>query len=148
MSALRKLNIRKFNINLPKLFEARISRAAIAEALFLSFNFFASRVLIMNAASPFAIAYLSAFLGMDISYEAVVQAMYLGDLGRQTVIKGEHAYSILRQARKITICGDEYEQYRAQHIKRDSLARSALKQVRDIPGIMVDEIIRNGGIRK
>jgi len=91
-------------------------------------------------------AYLSAFLGMDISYEAVVQAMYLGDLGQQVVIKGVDAYNNHRQIDRITISGEAYEEYRAQYIKRDGQARGSLKQVRDIPGIMIDEIIRRGGV--
>jgi len=91
-------------------------------------------------------AYLSAFLGMDISYEAVVQAMHLGELGQQVVIKGAKAYRSLSQVDKLTISGEEYEVYRVQYIKRDVLARGSLNQVRDIPGIMIDEIIRNGGV--
>ena len=91
-------------------------------------------------------AYLSAFLGMDMSYEAIMQAIKLGDLGRQVVVKGERAYSKNRQVDKYVISGEEYFKYRKLYIKRDSNARDSLKQVRDIPGIMVDEIIRNGGV--
>ena len=90
-------------------------------------------------------AYLSAFLGMDISYEAVVEAMRLGDLGRQVVIKGMDAYGRCRQVDRITIDGGRYEDCHAEYIKRDGLARGSLSQIRDIPGIMIDEIIRKGG---
>ena len=91
-------------------------------------------------------AYLSAFLGMDISYEAVVQAMKLGDLGQQIVIKGKSAYSSYKELGKLTVSGSEYEKHQMNYIERDRLARNALRQVRDIPGQMLDKILANGGL--
>ena len=91
-------------------------------------------------------AYLSAFLGMDISYEALIQAMKLGDLGQQVVIKGQSAYNRCRRLDKITVSGSDYEKYQMQYISRDKLARDALGQVRDIPGQMLDKILENGGL--
>ena len=91
-------------------------------------------------------AFLSAFLGMDISYEAVVQAMKLGDLGPQVVIKGKSAYSRNKEIDKLVISGSEYMKYQTQYIDRDRLARDSLRQVRDIPGQMLDKILENGGL--
>ena len=93
-------------------------------------------------------AYLSAFLGMDISYEAVVQAMKLGDLGQQVVIKGESAYNRCKKLDKLTVSGSEYTHYQTQYVEKDKLARDALRQVRDIPGQMLDKILENGGLTK
>ena len=92
-------------------------------------------------------AYLNSFIGLDISYEAVIQAMKLGDLGQQVVIKGRKAYSQLRQAdEKLTVSGKDYTMYNMQYIVREQKANAKLHEVRDIPGIMLDEIIAKGGI--
>jgi hypothetical protein len=91
-------------------------------------------------------AFLSAFLGMDISYEAIVQAIKLGGLGQQVVIKGKTAYGRFKQMDKLIVSGVEYTKYQAQYIERDRLARDDLRQVRDIPGQMLDRVLENGGL--
>ena len=91
-------------------------------------------------------AYFSAFLSLDISYEAVVQAMMLGDLGQQIVLKGEAAYSRCRQVDKIVISGDNYFKCNTQYIERERKAEGNLQYVRDIPGIMLDKILEKGGL--
>jgi hypothetical protein len=92
-------------------------------------------------------AYLNYFLGMDSSYEAVVQAMKLGDLGHQVVIKGRKAYEQLAQiGNKLTITGDDYIKYKTQYIQKEQHANDRLQEVRDIPGFTLDEIISKGGI--
>ena len=61
MSVLRRYK-KSFRDVFGGVVETRISRVAVVEGLFLVFNFFAARVLIMDSANPFSVAYLSAFL--------------------------------------------------------------------------------------
>ena len=91
-------------------------------------------------------AYLNAFLGLDISYEAVTQAMKLGDLGQQVVLKGKTAFSNYTQVDKILISGADYAECNAQSIERERNANIKLQQVRDIPGRMLNDIIAKGGL--
>ena len=86
-------------------------------------------------------AFLNSFIGLDISYEAVVQAMMLGDLGQQVVIKGKEAYNRLVQVDRVAVGEAEYTKYRDSYLARDLSAKSALRQVLDVPGRMLDEII-------
>jgi len=88
-------------------------------------------------------AYLNYFLGLDISYEAVIEAMRLGDLGQQVVIKGEKAYACLEQiGDKLTISGEDYINYNKLHLEKEAKADAQLQKVRDISGSMLDEIIK------
>ena len=89
-------------------------------------------------------AYLRDFLRMDISYEAVVEAMKLGDLGQQVVLKSENAYANCRQVSRITIEKNEYDIYFEQYKKRDFAARSAMDKARDISGRSVEDLITRG----
>ena len=90
--------------------------------------------------------YLGAFLGLDISYEAVTQAMTLGDLGQQTVIKGKTAYSNNKQVDRIMISGADYARCNGQYIERERQASAKLQEVHDTPGRMLSEIIAKGGL--
>ena len=89
-------------------------------------------------------AYLRDFLRMDISYEAVVEAMSLGDLGQQLVLKSDKAFSSCRQVNRITIEKIEYEKYFKQYNERDFSARSAMDGARDIPGRSIEDLISGG----
>jgi len=89
-------------------------------------------------------AYLRDFLRMDISYEAVVEAMKLGDLGQQIVLKSEHAFANCRQIDRITIEEKEYEKYFELYNKRDFAARSAMDSARDLSGRSVEDLIAGG----
>ena len=42
--------------------------------------------------------------------------------------------------------GEEYARYNAQYVERERVADSKLQEVRDVPGIMLDEILSKGGI--
>ena len=88
--------------------------------------------------------YLNSFLSLDISYEAVIQAMKLGELGQQVVIKGQIAYSKNKKIETIPISGDDYVKYNTQYIEREMMANERLIEVRDIPGRMLGEIISKG----
>ena len=90
--------------------------------------------------------YLSAFLGLDISYEAVILAMKLGDLGQQVVIKGKTAYDHCRFVGKTTISGTDYFEHNSHYLAKAIEAEKNLRGVRDIPGIMLDEILERGGV--
>jgi len=89
-------------------------------------------------------AYLRDFLRMDISYEAVIEAMKLGDLGEQIVLISEKAYTNCHLTERITIEKDEYVKYHKQYNKRDSIARSAMDRARDITGRSIEELISGG----
>jgi len=89
-------------------------------------------------------AYLRDFLRMDISYEAVIEAMSLGDLGQQIVLISENAYSKCRQIDKIIIDKEEYEKYLKQYNQRDYKARSAMDKARNISGKSIEELITGG----
>ena len=92
-------------------------------------------------------AYLKFFLNSDISYEAVVQAVKLGDLGQQVVIKGKKAFEQCKQfGDKLSIRGTEYSKYNVLYIDREQTASDKLNEVRDIPGILLSEIMSKGGI--
>jgi len=92
-------------------------------------------------------AYLKYFLNSDISYEAVVQAIKLGDLGQQIVIKGKKAYSQLSQSGdRVEIGGKEYANYSQQYIERERIANEELQEVRDIPGRLLSDIMVKGGV--
>ena len=89
-------------------------------------------------------AYLRDFLRMDISYEAVVEAMKLGDLGQQIVLKSEAAYANCRQVDTITIRENEYERYFKQYNERDFMARSAMDSARNLSGRSIEDLISRG----
>jgi hypothetical protein len=91
-------------------------------------------------------AYLKLFLRGDISYEAVVQAMKLGGLGKQVVIKGKKAYEAKKEISKTIITGDEYLHYQKQYLEREQQANAALEQTRDIDGALISDILRKGGL--
>jgi len=89
-------------------------------------------------------AYLRDFLRMDISYEAVIEAMKLGDLGQQIVLVSERAYSNCSQTNKIAIEKEDYKEYFTKYFKRDLLARSAMDNTRDISGSSIEDLIQRG----
>ena len=89
-------------------------------------------------------AYLRDFLRMDISYEAVVEAMKLGDLGQQIVLRSEKAFASCHMVDRITIEENEYEKYFEQYSKRDFAARSAMDSARNIPGRSIEDLISGG----
>jgi len=89
-------------------------------------------------------AYLRDFLRMDISYEAVVEAMKLGDLGQQVVLTSEKAFVNCRQINRIVIEKKDYEKYFEQYCKRNNAARSAMDNARDLPGRSIEDIISGG----
>jgi len=89
-------------------------------------------------------AYLRDFLRMDISFEAVIEAMKLGDLGQQVVLISERAYSNCRQITRFKIEQSEYEKYFKQYNERDYTARSAMDIARDISGRSIEELILRG----
>jgi hypothetical protein len=91
-------------------------------------------------------AYLSDFLGGAISYEAVVQAMKLGNLGQQIVIKGANAYAQKKQVDKFVIAGDEYLRFQNLYLEKERQANLALTEIRDIPGRVLTEILAKGGL--
>lgn len=73
--------------------------------------------------------------------------MELGDLGRQVVVKGKNAYRQTVQAGdKLIISSSEYAKYNAQYLEREARASERLQEVRDIPGIMLNEIIAKGAL--
>ena len=81
---------------------------------------------------------------MDISYEAVVEAMKRGDLGQQIVLKSETAYENCRQVDTITIGKNEYEGYFKQYNERDYIARSAMDSARSLSGRSIEDLISRG----
>ena len=89
-------------------------------------------------------AYLRDFLRMDISYEAVVEAMKLGDLGQQVVLISENAYANCRQIDRITMGENEYSKYYDQYNERDFVARTAMDRAREISGRSIEELISRG----
>jgi len=90
-------------------------------------------------------AYLKYFLISEISYEAVVQAINLGDLGQQVVVKGKKAYAQCKQVGdRLTISGDEYAKYQSQYVETDKKADEQFEELRDIPGRLLSEIIAEG----
>jgi len=89
-------------------------------------------------------AYLRDFLRMDISYEAVVEAMRLGDLGQQIVLISDKAYTNCLQIDRITIEANEYGKYFQLYNERDFTARSAMDGARDIPGRSIEDLILRG----
>ena len=91
-------------------------------------------------------AYLNAFIGLDISYEAVVRAMKLGDMGQQIVLKGENAYRRCRHIDILAIDAGAYPLYNALYFERERNANAKLQEVREIPGVMLDELIARGGL--
>jgi hypothetical protein len=84
----------------------------------------------------------------DYAYEAVVQALQLGELGQQIVVKGELAYNNLRQVEQITITEADYPKYFTQYTEKDNKARDGLKAVEDIRGSYIEDIIREGELGK
>ena len=91
--------------------------------------------------------YLNLFLNSDISYEAVVQAIKLGDVGQQVVLKGRKSYTQIRQiGDKLIVSREDYTEYSAQYIEREARANAKLDEVRDIPGRLLTEIMANGGL--
>jgi len=92
-------------------------------------------------------AYLKYFLNSDISYEAVVKAIALGNLGKQVVVKGMQAYGQLTQAGdKLTISGNDYIKYNKQYLDREKEAGEQLQLVRDIAGRTLGDILAQGVI--
>jgi len=91
-------------------------------------------------------AYLRDFLRMDISYEAVVEAMRLGDLGQQVVLISEKAYANCLLVDKIAINESEYDKYYKQYNERDLTARSAMNRARDLPGRSIEDLILKGDV--
>jgi len=89
-------------------------------------------------------AYLRDFLRMDISYESVVEAMKLGDLGQQIVLKSEKAFANCSKVERITIEEKEYKKYFEQYNKRDFTARIAMDAARNIPGRSIEDLILGG----
>ena len=89
-------------------------------------------------------AYLRDFLRMDISYEAVIEAMKLGELGQQVVLISKNAYANCRQVDRLTIKNDDYKAYFVQYNERDSSARSAMDNARDVTGRSIEELINEG----
>jgi len=89
-------------------------------------------------------AYLRDFLRMDISYEAVIEAMKLGDLGQQVVLTGRDAYVSCRQVDKITISENEYMKCFKQYNERDLAARSAMDKARELTGRSIEDLISEG----
>ena len=81
---------------------------------------------------------------MDISYEAVVEAMKLGDLGQQIVLISEKAYSNCQKINRITIEENEYLKYFAQYNERDFTARSTMDSARNLTGRSVEDLILRG----
>ena len=91
--------------------------------------------------------YLKYFLNSDISYEAVVQAIKLGNLGQQVVIKGKKAFEQCTQVGNIlTVSGEDYAKYNKHYIEREQMAGEKLQEVRDIQGMVLSEIMARGGI--
>ena len=81
----------------------------------------------------------------DISYEAVVQAIKLGNLGKQVVIKSALAYSQLVQSGdKLTISKADYIKYNRLYLDREKEAGEQLQAVRDIKGRTLDHIVAFG----
>jgi hypothetical protein len=106
-----------------------------------------SEVIIGWRANDRYFAYLKYFLNSDISYEAVVQAIMLGNLGKQVVIKGQQAYKQLVQAGdKLVISGDDYTRYNRQYLNRENEAGEQLKIVRDIKGRTLSDMLAKGVI--
>lgn len=92
-------------------------------------------------------AYLKYFLNSDMSYEAVVNAIKLGDLGQQVVVKGSRAFKQCIQAGdRITIIGENYGKYNKQYIEREKEAGKQLQEALDIKGRVLSEIMSNGVI--
>lgn len=91
-------------------------------------------------------AYLRDFLRMDISYEAVVEAMKLGDLGQQIVLKSERAFANCRQADRITIADNDYKMFFEQYKERDFIARTAMDSARELSGRSIEELISRSAV--
>jgi hypothetical protein len=76
-----------------------------------------------------------------------VQAVKLGDLGKQVVLKGVKSFQNLKQVGdKLTISGDEYNKYNQQYTDREASANAKLEKVRDIPGRLLSDIMAKGGV--
>jgi hypothetical protein len=90
-------------------------------------------------------AYLRDFLSVEITYEAVVSAITLGNLGQQVVIKSQHAYAGCHKVDRITVTGDEYREFNNQYIERDSIARVQMDSIKDTPGISIEQLLERAG---
>jgi len=91
-------------------------------------------------------AFLRDFMGVAISYEAIVEAMKLGDLGQQVVLKSERAFTNCKQVNKITLSGDDYTHYFGSYHDNDSKAREKMVELRDTPGSTIEQILARGGL--
>jgi len=89
-------------------------------------------------------AYLRNFLRGDYSYEATIQAMELGNLGQQIVIKGRLAYNNCKKSGRIIIEGDNYIKYLERYNDRDNKARNSLQTLADVKGLYIEDVISEG----
>jgi hypothetical protein len=121
-------------------------RRAIREQFIQTFPVHCERYEVIRGwrANDSYFAYLSAFIGGDITYEAVIEAMRLGDLGQQVVLVGQRAYASCKQVDRITVSGAEYKRYNALYKERNDKACGQLDMVRDLPGMYIEDMLREG----
>ena len=87
--------------------------------------------------------FLKNFLRGDISVEATKKAFSLGELGLQTVVLSEKAYSQKTFSKRHDIKGDDYVKYRSSYHAKVQTVNKILLEVQDMEGGgYIDELVK------
>jgi hypothetical protein len=90
--------------------------------------------------------FLNLFLTDGITYEAIREIFHVGGQGFQFVIKSEQAYFAYDCLDVITVTGDEYKNYYDRYHEKITNTAEELVALQDIDGIILSQIVAQGGI--